>query len=71
MAKKFSSLHSCFKGFASIPDNPNHNRELFIEAVKQAAVSGVIEQTYARLPEAVRKEFSFASFERNVGKVQS
>ncbi len=41
-------------------------REIFLEAVKQAAISGVIEPTYDRLPEAVKQGFSFQKFERLV-----
>jgi hypothetical protein len=51
------------------PDFPERVRaahEQFREAVSQAAVSGVIEATYDRLPAAVKAEFSFKTFERNV-----
>lgn len=44
------------------------NRQQFIEAVKQAAVSGVIESTYQKLPVKVKREFSFKTFERLVGE---
>jgi hypothetical protein len=43
-------------------------RELFLEGVKEAAISGVIEPTYDRLPEDVKFEFSFKTFERLVEK---
>ena len=49
---------------------PERNRELFLEAVKQAAVSGVIEPTYDKLPEDVKYEFSFKTFERHVQAVR-
>lgn len=41
---------------------------LFLQAVKEAAVSGVIEPTYDKLADAIKEEFSFKTFERLVGK---
>lgn len=74
---KFSSLDNVAK-----PETPAQNavsvrkaqaaakaKELFLEAVKQAAISGVIEPTYDKLPEALKQEFSFKTFVRLAGKV--
>ncbi len=65
------SKHSSYgqMNYAGIPDTTNRRNEVFLEAVKQAAVSGVIEPTYDKLPEAVKREFSFKTFERKVEQV--
>lgn len=71
---KFSSLHSGSKS-----DSPQQNAtaiqatrlaelraSMLTNAVKQAAVSGVIESTYDRLPDHVKAEYSFKTFVRLV-----
>lgn len=63
-----SSGQANYKG---IPDAPNRRHEIFLDAVKRAAVSGVIEKTYDSLPAPVKVEYSFKTFVRLVMKAES
>ena len=65
---KLALLYSPAQWKAAV--RPPANRVLFVDAVMHAAVSGVIESTYDKLPAAVKKEFSFKTFERNLLAVE-
>ena len=62
-------IHRQYRAIVNAPDYPErvrNIRELFNEAVAQASVSGVVEPTYDKLPDSVKREYSFKTFERNV-----
>jgi hypothetical protein len=74
MAKKFSSLHS-----GSKPDSPAVNARAIAETeaaearreIILYAVSVGTKDAYNELPEAVKAEFSYSTFERLVARRES